>query len=97
MISPIALEAVRRGRSAPLVAAPEAWMREERYKLSRHAEVAGAMDYMLKRWASFTRSSMTAGSASPTTRPNERCVAWRWGVLHRINDHRASRLHELLP
>src|ERR1700751_2300791 len=24
-------------------------------RLSRHSELAGAMDYMLKRWASFTR------------------------------------------
>jgi transposase len=47
--------AVRQQRSAPLVAALEAWMREERRKLSRHAEVAGAIDYMLKRWAAFTR------------------------------------------
>ena len=30
-------------------------MRAERGKLSRHAEVAKAMDYMLKRWAAFTR------------------------------------------
>jgi transposase len=30
-------------------------MREERRKLSRHSELGGAMDYMLKRWASFTR------------------------------------------
>jgi Transposase IS66 family len=48
-------QAVRRERSVPLVAALEAWMREERCKLSRHAEVAGAMDDMLKRWASFSR------------------------------------------
>jgi transposase len=47
--------AVRQQRSAPLVAALEAWMRKERRKLSRHSEVAGAIDYMLKRWASFTR------------------------------------------
>ena len=47
--------AVRQEQSAPLVAALEAWMREERRKLSRHADVAGAIDYMLKRWASFTR------------------------------------------
>ena len=47
--------AVRRERSAPLVAAFEAWMRAERAKLSRHASVARAMDYMLKRWDSFTR------------------------------------------
>jgi transposase len=47
--------AVRQQLSAPLVAALEAWMRGERLKLSRHAEVAGAMDYMLKRWAAFAR------------------------------------------
>jgi transposase len=46
---------VRKERSAPLVAALEAWMREERRKLSRHSDVAGAIDYMLKRWTSFTR------------------------------------------
>jgi transposase len=47
--------ALRRQRGAPLVAALEAWMREERRKLSRHSDVAGAIDYMLKRWPSFTR------------------------------------------
>ena len=30
-------------------------MRTERAKLSRHADVAKAMDYMLKRWPAFTR------------------------------------------
>jgi transposase len=40
---------------APLVADLESWMRDERARLSRHAEVAKAMDYMLKRWAAFTR------------------------------------------
>lgn len=47
--------AVRRERSPPLVSALEAWMRDERSKLSRHSDVAGAMDYMLKRWTAFTR------------------------------------------
>ncbi len=47
--------AARRELSAPLVADLEAWMRAERAKLSRHAEVAGAMDYMLKRWDTFAR------------------------------------------
>ncbi len=54
-LSPERRLAARRERSAPLVAALEAWMREERRKLSRHSELAGAMDYMLRRWASFTR------------------------------------------
>lgn len=47
--------AVRRARALPLVADLEAWMRAERAKLSRHAEVAKAMDYMLRRWAAFIR------------------------------------------
>ncbi len=79
IISPLALEAVRRidalfeiersingfeadkrkaarqERSAPLVADLNAWMRLERGKLSRHNDVAKAMDYMLKRWDSFAR------------------------------------------
>jgi len=47
--------AMRQVRVAPLVLALERWMRGERSKLSRHAEVAKAMDYMLKRWVAFTR------------------------------------------
>ena len=79
VISPLALEAVRRidalfdieravnGKNAKarlaaraeLAAQPvaelEAWMRQERARLSRHAPVAKAIDYMLKRWGGFTR------------------------------------------
>ena len=47
--------ATRRVQVAPLVASLEAWMRGERGKLSRHADVAKAMDYMHKRWVAFTR------------------------------------------
>ncbi len=46
---------VRQKQSAPLVANLESWMREERAKLSRGNDIAKAMDYMLKRWPSFTR------------------------------------------
>ena len=46
--------AARREHSAPLVTELEAWMRTERARLSRHNPVAKAMDYMLKRWESFT-------------------------------------------
>ena len=79
LVSPLALEAVRRidalfeieraingkspeerlaarhEHSAPLVAELEAWMRSHRAKLSSNNKVAEAMDYMLKRWASFAR------------------------------------------
>jgi transposase len=47
--------AVRQEQSAPLVADLHAWMREHRAGLSRKNDVAKAMDYMLKRWAAFTR------------------------------------------
>jgi transposase len=47
--------AARKERSAPLISELEAWMRTERAKLSRHNDVAKAMDYMLKRWHAFTR------------------------------------------
>ena len=47
--------AARQDRSGPLVAGLEVWMRGERAKLSRHADVANAMDYVLKRWDAFTR------------------------------------------
>jgi transposase len=47
--------AVRQERIKPLVVALESWMRTERARLSRHADTARAIDYMLKRWASFTR------------------------------------------
>jgi len=47
--------AVRSAHVAPLVGELEAWMRAERAKLSRHSDVAKAMDYMLKRWDAFTR------------------------------------------
>jgi transposase len=46
---------VRRDRIAPLVAELEAWMRAARGRLSRHADVAKAINYMLKRWDAFTR------------------------------------------
>ena len=45
----------RQQSAAPLVAGLEAWMRAERSKLSRHSDVARAMDYMLKRWTAFSR------------------------------------------
>src|SRR6201993_2163171 len=79
VISPLALEAVRRidalfdieraingesaerrrvvrqESSAPLIADLELWLREKRAKLSRGHDLAKAMDYLLKRWPSFTR------------------------------------------
>jgi transposase len=47
--------ATRQDQIAPLVAEFERWMRDVRRTMSRHAEVAKAIDYMLKRWPSFRR------------------------------------------
>lgn len=79
VVSPIALEAVRRidalfeieraingkpekerlavraEQCAPRVAELKSWMDDQRAKLSRHDPVAKALDYMLTRWAAFTR------------------------------------------
>jgi transposase len=48
-------QAVRQTLSAPLVADLKAWMIEQRAKLSRGADLAKAIDYLLKRWTAFTR------------------------------------------
>ena len=53
--SPEARVAARRKDIAPLVNDLIDWMKRERAKLSRHNEVAKAMDYMLKRIEVFTR------------------------------------------
>jgi transposase len=46
--------ALREERVKPIVDELEAWMRTERARLSRHADLAKAIDYMLKRWPAFT-------------------------------------------
>ena len=65
--------AVRRKRSAPFVAEFETWMRTERARLSRHAPVAKAIDYMLKRWEGFTRF-LDDGRICLTNNAAERCL-----------------------
>ena len=44
---------VRREQSAPLLAALEAWLREQRSRLSNSSSVAKPIDYMLRRWDRF--------------------------------------------
>jgi len=128
--------AVRQKHVAPLVADLETWMRAARAKMSRHADAAKAMDYMLKRWVTFSRFT-AEGRICLTNNAAERALrgvalgrkawlfagsdrggdraaamyslivtaklndtdprAWLADVLRRINDHPASRLHELLP
>jgi transposase len=66
-------QALRQACAAPLVASPETWMRGERGKLSRHADVAKAMDYMLKRWSVFARF-LTDGRICLTNNAAERAL-----------------------
>jgi transposase len=47
--------AVNKKEIAPFVEVFEVWMRPERAKISRHAEVSIAMDYILKRCPAFPR------------------------------------------
>jgi transposase len=63
--------------AAPLVDALEEWMRTERARLSKHNELAKAMDYMLKRWDAFSRF-LTDGKICLTNNAAERalrCIA----------------------
>jgi transposase len=46
---------MRQQQSRPIVAGLEQWMRTARARMSRHAETAKAIDYMLPRWSAFTR------------------------------------------
>jgi transposase len=52
---PAARQMVRQDLSAPLAMAFETLLRQERAKLSRHDDLASAIDYMLTRWTAFTR------------------------------------------
>ena len=65
--------AVRREQSAPILADLEDWMRTERAGLSRHAPVAKAMDYMLKRWDGFARF-LGDGRICLSNNAAERCL-----------------------
>ena len=65
--------AARRETVAPMVADLERWMREERARLSRHAPVAKAMDYMLRRWPGFI-SFLEDGRACLTNNAAERAL-----------------------
>jgi transposase len=46
---------VRAEGSKPLIVALEAWLRQQRQRLSAKSDVAGAIDYALKRWPALTR------------------------------------------
>ena len=92
----------RRQRTVLLVDDLEAWMRTERARLSRHAEVAKAMDYMLKRWAAFARF-LDDGRICLSNNAAERalrgialgCKAWLFAGSDRGGD-RAALMYTLI-
>ena len=89
--------AYRKAHIAPLVTALETWMREERAKLSHHAEVAKAINYMLPRWGAFTRF-LDDGRICLTNNAAERALrglalgrkAWLFAGSDRGGDRAAS-------
>jgi transposase len=94
--------AVRKEHVAPLVTSLETWMRAARAKLSRHAEVAKAMDYMLKRWTTFSRF-LTDGRICLTNNAAERALrgvalgrkAWLFAGSDRGGE-RAAAMYSLI-
>jgi hypothetical protein len=65
--------ALRKQHAAPFVIELEAWLRGERARLSRHNDVAKAMDYLLKCWPAFTRF-LDDGKICPTNNAAERAL-----------------------
>ena len=46
---------VRHERSRPFISALQTWLREQRARVSKHNDTGKAIDYLLKRWDTFTR------------------------------------------
>lgn len=94
--------AIRQAQIAPLVAEFETWMREQRARMSRHAEVAKAMDYMLTRWDAFSRF-LTDGRICLTNNAAERQLrgvalgrkAWMFAGSDRGGE-RAAAMYSLI-
>jgi transposase len=64
---------IRQQQSRPIVADLEQWMGTARARMSRHADTAKAIHYMLPRWSAFTRILDDGASASATTPPSAHC------------------------
>lgn len=94
--------AVRRERSAPLVTDLEIWMRQQRTLLSSSNDTAKAINYLLNRWAAFTRF-LDDGRVCLTNNAAERAL--RGVALGRRNwtfagsdagGHRAAAVYTLI-
>ena len=94
--------ATRQAQIAPLVTELLTWMLGQRARMSRHAEVGKAMDYMLTRWEAFTRF-LTDGRICLTNNAAERALrgialgrkSWLFAGSDRGGD-RAAAMYSLI-
>lgn len=103
-LDPAARLAARKAQSAPLVAALEHWLREQRALLSKHAKVAKAIDYLLSpnHWPAFTRF-LTDGQLCLSNNAAERSLrgvalgrkSWLFAGSER-GGHRAAFMYSLI-
>jgi transposase len=68
--------ALRQERSKPLAVSLEAYLRDQRAKLSPKHDLAKAMSYFLSRWEAFTRFLDDGQFVSRTMLPKGRCAVW---------------------
>jgi len=80
---------VRQQRIVPLLKELEAWMRGELARLSRHADVAKAFDYMLPRWPAFI-IFLHDGPICQQCHRAGRCVASGSAARHSISPVRTA-------
>ena len=93
--------AARREKSKPLVIELEIWMRQQRALLSSGNDTAKAINYLLNRWAAFTRF-LDDGRVCLTNNAAERASTWCGGRkkkldLRRFRCWRPSRRRRLYP
>lgn len=94
--------AVRQTQITPLVVELHAWMVGTRTKLSRHNDMAKALDYALKRWSAFTRF-LADGWICLTNNAAERALrgvalgrkAWLFAGSERGGE-RAAKMYSLI-
>jgi transposase len=93
--------AVRREKSRPLVADLEIWMRQQRALLSSNNDTAKAINYLLNRWAAFTRF-LDDGRVCLSNNAAERALRgvaigrMNWTFAGSDGGHRAAAVYTLI-
>jgi transposase len=101
-MSPVERRSARAERAKPLIDDLEAWLRVQRGRLSPKSETAKAIDYMLKRWASFVRF-LDDGRICLSNNAAERAIRgiavgrknWTFAGSD-VGGHRAAALYTLM-